>query len=68
MLYWTTLSDRENTELQIDELRGHAVTMANGKTVGTLDRRTKQHTLAIALPRWQAVNVIKLRNRTNIEH
>ncbi|GAB3902446.1 glycoside hydrolase family 35 protein [Mucilaginibacter boryungensis] len=50
VLYRTTLTGGKAGILKVKELRDYAVVMVNGKTVGTMDRRSVQDSLAITLP------------------
>jgi beta-galactosidase len=51
VLYRTRLSGGRSGYLKLQELRDYAVVMVNGKTIGTLDRRLKQDSLQITLPK-----------------
>jgi beta-galactosidase len=51
VLYRTTLTGGKSGVLKLKELRDYAVIMVNGKTIGHLDRRLKQDSLQIVLPK-----------------
>lgn len=62
VLYRTVLKGGKNGMLKIEGLRDYAIIMLNGKTVGTLDRRLKQDSLAINLPKGNVTVDILVEN------
>ncbi|GGH00071.1 glycoside hydrolase family 35 protein [Mucilaginibacter phyllosphaerae] len=62
VLYRTVLKGGQNGILKIDGLRDYAIIMLNGKTVGILDRRLKQDSLAINLPKGKVTVDILVEN------
>ncbi|WP_345947973.1 beta-galactosidase family protein [Mucilaginibacter sp. PAMB04274] len=50
MLYSTTVEGGRSALLKVKQLRDFAIVMLNGKTVGTLDRRTKRDSINLELP------------------
>ncbi|WP_243749132.1 glycoside hydrolase family 35 protein [Mucilaginibacter agri] len=50
VLYRTIIQGGKSGLLKVKQLRDYAVVMVNGKTVGTMDRRHVQDSLAIDLP------------------
>ena len=50
VLYRTEIQGGKKGVLKLKDLRDYAVIMINGKTVGTLDRRLAQDSLAVTLP------------------
>ena len=54
ILYRTTLHATARGELTLDALHSYAVIYLNGKQVGTLDRRLKQHRLMLEVKRTPA--------------
>jgi beta-galactosidase len=66
VLYRTTLKGGKSGFLTLKELRDFAVVMINGKTIGTLDRRLKQDSLAITLPAGQVTLDILVENMGRI--
>lgn len=51
VLYRSSLTGGRQGVLRLKDLRDYAVVMLNGKTVGTLDRRLKQDSLLLQLPK-----------------
>ena len=51
MLYRTTLNNASGGTLKIKDLRDYALVFVNGKKAGTLDRRLRQDSLPLDLPR-----------------
>ena len=49
ILYRTTIADAAKGDLVLDELHDYATIYANGKAIGSLDRRLAQNTLAVDL-------------------
>jgi beta-galactosidase len=66
VLYRTTLKDAKSGLLKLKELRDYAVVMINGKTVGALDRRLKQDSLDITLPKGTVTLDILVENMGRI--
>jgi len=54
VLYRTKLQAGKSGTLRLEGLRDYAVVMVNGKRVGTLDRRLKEDSLVLTLPKGQA--------------
>ncbi|MDN3581632.1 glycoside hydrolase family 35 protein [Mucilaginibacter flavus] len=50
VLYQSVIEGGKTGVLKLQQLRDYAVVMVNGKTVGTLDRRLNQDSLALTLP------------------
>lgn len=61
VLYRTTV-DGKTGLLKLKELRDYAVVMVNGKTVGTLDRRTNRDSLQLTLPKGKITLDILVEN------
>jgi len=51
VLYRTTVEGGKSGLLKIDALRDYGIVFVNGKRVGTLDRRLKQDSLQVTLPK-----------------
>ena len=68
VLYRTQLLGGKRSMLKLKELRDYAIVMVNGKTVGTLDRRLNQDSLAITLPAGQATLDILVENLGRINY
>jgi beta-galactosidase len=62
VLYRTVLKGGDKGTLMINGLRDYAVIMLNGKTVGILDRRLKQDSLSIDLPKGNVTVDILVEN------
>lgn len=62
VLYRTHLNGDKAGILKLNELRDYAVVMVNGKTVGTIDRRLKQDSLKISLPKGRVTLDILVEN------
>jgi len=57
-LYRTRLAREAKGTLEINEARDYAVIRANSKTLGTLDRRTRQSKLEIELPAGAVLDIL----------
>ncbi|HEY4325698.1 MAG TPA: beta-galactosidase family protein, partial [Mucilaginibacter sp.] len=62
VLYRTTLQGGKKGMLKLQQLRDYAIIMINGHTVGTLDRRLKQDSLSIDLPKGKVTLDILVEN------
>ncbi len=51
VLYRTRITGGRKGMLKLSELRDYAVVMVNGKMIGTLDRRLKQDSMEVTLPK-----------------
>jgi beta-galactosidase len=51
VLYHTTITGGKTGILKLNELRDYAVIMVNGKSAGVLDRRHKQDSISLVLPK-----------------
>lgn len=58
ILYRTTLQQAGRGDLVLDQLHDYAVVYANGQTIGTLDRRLGQNTLAVDLPTGTRLDIL----------
>ncbi len=67
ILYRTTISSPVSGDLVLDQLHDYAIIYANGKLIGTLDRRLEQNTLHIDLtkPRTRLDIVVENTGRVN---
>lgn len=62
MLYRTTLNGGTTGTLKINELRDYGIVFINGKRVGMLDRRMRQDSLFVTLPKGKVVLDILVEN------
>jgi beta-galactosidase len=58
VLYRTKIDRARKGALELTELHDYAVVMANGRTLGTLDRRLKQKSLDVDLPAGATLDVL----------
>ena len=68
VLYRTTLDGGRAGVMQVKDLRDWGLVFVNGKRVGVLDRRSKQDTLALALPQGKVVLDILVENLGRINY
>jgi beta-galactosidase len=68
VLYRTTLHNTKSGMLKLKDLRDYAIIMLNGKTVGKLDRRLKQDSVAITLPAGDVTLDILIENMGRINY
>lgn len=66
VLYRTQLRGGVSGMLKLKELRDYAVVMVNGKTIGTLDRRTHRDSMQVSLPAGNATLDILVENMGRI--
>jgi beta-galactosidase len=66
VLYRTTLKGRKTGILKISDLRDYGLIFINGKRVGILDRRLKQDSLTITLPKGKVTLDILVENMGRI--
>lgn len=62
VLYRTTLENASSGLLQIKDLRDYGLVYVNGKRVGTLDRRLRQDSLQVTLPKGKVTLDILVEN------
>jgi beta-galactosidase len=62
VLYRTNLQDAKSGVLKLKDLRDYALVFVNGKRVGVLDRRLRQDSLNILLPKGKVVLDILVEN------
>ncbi len=67
-LYRTTLGEKQNGVLSIDELRDYAVIMLDGRVIGRLDRRLGESEIQIACERKDAMLEILVENCGRINY
>ena len=58
ILYRTAIAEAAKGDLVLDELHDYAVIYANGKAIGTLDRRLAQNTLAVDLAAGTQLDIL----------
>jgi beta-galactosidase len=68
MLYRTTLNGGTTGTLKINELRDYGIVFINGKRVGILDRRMRQDSLFVTLPKGKVVLDILVENMGRINY
>lgn len=68
VLYRTTLKDATSGILKIKDLRDYGIVFVNGKRVGILDRRLKQDSLAITIPKGEVTLDILVENMGRINY
>jgi beta-galactosidase len=66
VLYRTKIAGGKSGSLKLKELRDYAVVMVNGKITGTLDRRLKQDSMQVSLPKGEVTLDILVENMGRI--
>ena len=68
VLYRTTLSDAISGVLKIKEVRDYAIVFIDGKRVGILDRRLKQDSMMVDIPKGKVTLEILVENLGRINY
>lgn len=68
MLYRTTVNGGRTGILKLNELRDYGIVLINGKRVGILDRRLRQDSLQVTLPKGKVVIDILVENLGRINY
>jgi len=68
MLYRTTVNGGRTGILKLNELRDYGIVLINGKRVGILDRRLRQDSLHVNLPKGKVVIDILVENLGRINY
>jgi beta-galactosidase len=66
VLYRTKVAGGKSGTLKLTDLRDYAVVMVNGKMIGTLDRRLKQDSMQVSLPKGEVTLDLLVENMGRI--
>lgn len=66
VLYRTKVAGGKSGTLKLTDLRDYAVVMINGKMIGTLDRRLKQDSMEVSLPKGEVTLDLLVENMGRI--